>query len=159
MKREQLSAFMDGELDTAQEAPLLAQWRADEDMPRSWNEYHLIGDLLREHGIRHVELGARVSQALAQEPTVIAPRPKAQKAPARWLAVAAAVSAVAISTWTFQRYQAPAQAPALAANPAPLQVAQAPAAETKAYVAMHRQWSPISGFQTVDYAAAGVPGR
>ncbi|MDE2625346.1 MAG: sigma-E factor negative regulatory protein [Betaproteobacteria bacterium] len=165
MNREHLSALMDGELDPEHEAALLAQWRSDGDMPRVWNEYHLIGDLLRESGIQPTCLGERVAQAMAQEPTVLAPasRSKAPRAPARWLAVAAAVGAVAVSTWTFQRYQEPAQGPALAVNPvaAPAQLASAApvAAEMKPYVAMHRQWSPISGFQTVDYAAETGAGR
>ena len=165
MNREHLSALMDGELDPEQEAALLAQWRSDGDMPRVWNEYHLIGDLLRESGIQPTRLGERVAQAMAMEPTVLAPasRSKSPKAPARWLAVAAAVSAVAVSTWTFQRYQEPAREPALALNPevAPARVASAApmAAEMKPYVAMHRQWSPISGFQTVDYAAETGAGR
>ena len=165
MNREHLSALMDGELDPEQEAALLAQWRSDGDMPRVWNEYHLIGDLLRESGINHTRLGERVSQAMAQEPTVLAPpqHRAAPKPPARWLAVAAAVAAVAVTTWTFQRYQEPPQGPALALNQlaAPTRVAAANtiAPEMQPYVAMHRQWSPISGFQTVDYAAATVSGR
>lgn len=161
MNREQLSALMDGELNPDQEASLIAQWGKEGDLPRLWNDYHLIGDVLRENGIHHTQLGERVSQALAQEPTVLAPQRQVPGTPGRWLAVAAAVSAVAISTWTFQHYQAPS--PVLASSQAVAsartQLAQVPAVETKAYVAMHRQWSPISGFQTVDYADATVPGR
>ena len=164
MNREQLSALMDGELEEAKEPPLLARWSTDGDTARIWNEYHLIGDVLREHHIRHTCIGTRVSRALADEPTVLAParRPPRPALP-RWLAVAATVSAVAVTTWTFQNNSPlPGTAPAFTATaPAPVAAPTQVAATTEAgpYVQMHRQWSPLSGFQTVDYTTEGPSPR
>ena len=155
MNREHLSALMDGELDPSLEPTVLARMKDEDGLANIWNEYHLIGDVLREKGIGDIRVGERVTQALALEPTVLAPRrlsPTGQTT--RWLAVAAAVAAVAVSTWTLQRPEAPTSQ-MVARNEAPA-VATAPAAEAEHYVAMHRQWSPLSGFQTVDYTAGSI---
>jgi sigma-E factor negative regulatory protein RseA len=143
---------MDGELDPSLEATLLARMKDEGELTGIWNEYHLIGDVLREKGISNIRVGERVAQALSAEPTVLAPRRfSAPSQTTRWLAVAAAVAAVAVSTWTLQRPEAPTS-PMVARN-------EVPSAETEHYVAMHRQWSPLSGFQTVDYAASTVASR
>lgn len=161
MNHEHLSALMDGELDPSLEPTVLARMKDESELAKIWNEYHLIGDVLREKGIGDVRVGERVARALAEEPTVLAPRrlgPTGQTT--RWLAVAAAVAAVAVSTWTLQRPEAPssqmvARNEVPTAAPAP----SAQAAEAEHYVAMHRQWSPLSGFQTVDYAAGTIASR
>jgi sigma-E factor negative regulatory protein RseA len=161
MNREHLSAMMDGELDPSLEATVLARMKDEDDLAGVWNEYHLIGDVLREKGIGDVRVGQRVAEALLAEPTVLAPRRlRAPASPARWLAVAAAVAAVAVSTWTLQRPDAPSS-PVVARTEAPAEVsvASTQTAEAEHYVAMHRQWSPLSGFQTVDYAAGTVASR
>ncbi len=163
MNCEHLSALMDGELDPSLEPTLLAQMKDEGEFAKIWNEYHLIGDLLREKGIGDIRLGERVTLALAVEPTVLAPRrlsPAGQTT--RWLAVAAAVAAVAVSTWTLQRPEVPSSqmlARNEASTPVAAPVPAAQATEAEHYVAMHRQWSPLSGFQTVDYAAGTIASR
>ncbi len=160
MNREHLSALMDGELDPSLETTVWARMKDEGELARIWNEYHLIGDVLREKGIGNIRLGERVAQALSTEPTVLAPRRFGVAGqPTRWLAVAAAVAAVAVSTWTLQRPEAsPSQM--VARNEVPAESpAPSPPAEAEHYVAMHRQWSPLSGFQTVDYAAGTVASR
>ncbi len=165
MNREHLSALMDGELDPSLEPVVLAHMKDGGELVQIWNEYHLIGDVLREKGIGNVRLGERVARALVAEPTVVTPR---RASPAsritRWMAIAAAVAAVSVSTWTLQRNEGPSSqtmaqnaAPSTIATPTPPQVTQA--AEADPYVAMHRQWSPLSGFQTVDYAAGPIASR
>ncbi|MDE2259224.1 MAG: sigma-E factor negative regulatory protein [Betaproteobacteria bacterium] len=164
MNREHLSALMDGELDPLLEPMVLAHMKEEGELVQIWNDYHLIGDVLREKGIGNVRLGERVARALVAEPTILAPRRASPTSRiTRWLAVAAAVAAVSVSTWTLQRNEGPssqtmAQNTASSAVPAQtLQVTQT--TEADPYVAMHRQWSPLSGFQTVDYAAGTVASR
>jgi sigma-E factor negative regulatory protein RseA len=161
MNREHLSALMDGELDSSLEASVLARMKDEGELARIWNEYHLIGDVLREKGIGNIRVGERVAEALLAEPTVLAPRRfGAAGQTTRWLAAAAAVAAVAVSTWTLQRPESPStQMVARNEVPAEVSVPSAPSAEAEHYVAMHRQWSPLSGFQTVDYAAGTVASR
>lgn len=216
---ERLSALMDGQLDAEQEQALIRQW-AQEDVACRWNDYHLIGDVLREQEIRHVCLTRRISEALKAEPVVLVPKRRPPPVPARWLAVAATVAAVGLTTWNLRPpasdaptpgVQSASVAPPVAAvDPAPgattvlaLQSAQplapaepktkpvkdnpAPAVAGVAsltrtppviapeplpevatqlasqaaepYVALHRQWSTLSGFQTVDYETGPVSGR
>ena len=46
--KEQLSALMDGELESAQQDKILRQLAQDKDLQQRWQGYHLIGDALRE---------------------------------------------------------------------------------------------------------------
>ncbi len=48
---QQLSALMDGELDTAQTQALLQGNAMDTDMLQTWCSYHAIGDALRAHAV------------------------------------------------------------------------------------------------------------
>lgn len=77
-KREQLSAFMDGEAELHECDALLSnlcQQDSQEEQGR-WERYHLISDALKKNlpdNLQH-DLCARVSAALVDEPTVLAPR-------------------------------------------------------------------------------------
>ena len=175
MNGEHLSAHVDGELDEPQQRVILADLRNDVDAVQTWNTYHMIGEVLREKRVLHMDVAGRVAQALIREPTPLVPKARRLHAstPARWLAVAAAVAVVALSTRLLQWNdlsgsvapvaQNTASAPptqVVQANPAlnpPAQLAQAGNnSEAGAYVAMHHQWSPLSGFQAVDYVGAGA---
>ncbi|MCQ9616883.1 sigma-E factor negative regulatory protein [Paenalcaligenes niemegkensis] len=88
-----------------------------------WDTYHLIGDVLRSEELSITpsdKFYARLSKAIDDEPTVLAPRYLPRQKPVRWgmsgLAVAAAVAAVA---WVALPYfssgsQLPASTPVLA---------------------------------------------
>ena len=174
MTLERLSALMDGELDQDQAASLFAQLKTDATLPEAWNDYHLIGEALRHQGLPDARLGRRIAAALSDEPTVFVPavahhvktgnEAKVGVVRHRWAAVAAAVAVVSLVTWFIPgnspqpatghvvAQRAPVAEGVLAAST----LAQAdPTANEEPYVAMHRQWSPISGFQTVDYSATG----
>jgi len=77
-KREQLSALMDGETESHEFDALvksLCKRESEEDQAR-WERYHLISDVLNKNlpdNPQH-NLSARVSAALEDEPTVLAPR-------------------------------------------------------------------------------------
>lgn len=221
-RSERLSALMDAELDAAQEQELIRSWD-QEDTARCWNEYHLIGDVLREQEIRHVCLTQRISEALKAEPVVLAPKPwrRAAPVPTRWLAVAATVAAVSLTTWHLQQPASvaltngvqsatmaslvpasnpvsgatvlaqegarplpsnvaeslvkPTQEvhprelstmasttrtrPVISPEPAPEVATQLASQAAEPYVAWHRQWSTLSGFQTVDYETGPTSGR
>jgi len=71
--KEQLSAFIDGEEESKQ---VLDNLIHDQEMKESWSRYHLIGDCLRDNlpaGISN-QVSTHVSQALRDEPTVLAPK-------------------------------------------------------------------------------------
>lgn len=96
-KTEQLSALMDGELDANESDQLIQSLCHNEasDEQACWERYHLIGDALKNNlpGIIKHDLSSRVSAALADEPTVLAPR----RLRIRWKRVAKPLAGAAIA--------------------------------------------------------------
>jgi len=92
---------MDGEADAPVGARCLDAICADAGLRRTWETYHLIGDLIRGEGPSTDDATARFVTRLASEPTVLAPghaasRPSA--VPMTW-AAAAAVAGVGVVVW------------------------------------------------------------
>lgn len=97
-KREQLSALVDDEL-THEVSPVVNNLLEDKEAKETWARYHLIGDSLRGHLPEHIgDVSSNVSQAIASEPTILAPRKKSfdLMKPVMGFAIAASVAAVAI---------------------------------------------------------------
>jgi len=101
--KEQLSAFLDGELPEPESALLLKRLERDDDLRGALSRYSLIGAVLRNDGHAPAarQVAARVSAAIAREPA--ARQNGARKArvvamlrPLAGLAVAAGVSALAL---------------------------------------------------------------
>jgi len=98
---ENLSALVDGELDTGAGRRLMRRMGADEDLSRCWAEYHLIGDALRGMAEASFEL-PRFRAALEREPTVFSPlssRIAASMPARRVLSAVAAGVAIALVGW------------------------------------------------------------
>ena len=98
---EHLSSLIDGELDAHEAAAVLDALCRDAELQRRWSDLQLVGDALRSTDVAacHVEgFCARVSKALANEPTILAPRP-VRPAMRRYAipGVAVAASAAAIA--------------------------------------------------------------
>jgi sigma-E factor negative regulatory protein RseA len=102
-KREQLSAqisaLVDDEL-THESSSVIDSLLQDNESKEKWARYHLIGDSLRDHLPEHIgDISTNVSQAIASEPTVLAPgkkKPSNLMKPVMGFAIAASVAAVAI---------------------------------------------------------------
>ena len=97
-KREQLSALVDDEL-TQEASSVIESLLEDNDAKQTWTRYHLIGDSLRGHLPGHIgDISGNVSQAIASEPTILAPKKKSSDLmkPVMGFAIAASVAAVAI---------------------------------------------------------------
>jgi len=136
---EQVSALIDGEMDRGEAEATIGRLCADPALLRQWHELHLVGDALRSNEVAACDVFqfcARVSAAIAQEPTVLAPRPAAVLGLRRFwvpgLAVAASVAAVSFIAVPLLRSPetasiAQAIAPALEASPVEL-VSQKPVA-------------------------------
>ena len=101
---EQLSTLVDDEL--ANQDAVLEQVAADPELTARWSRYHLMRDVITGH-IPEQPLGdiaGRVSQALENEPVILAPvHKRKRKIPfvlkqVGGLAIAATVSAVAVIT-------------------------------------------------------------
>jgi len=102
-KREQLSALVDDEL-TQEATSVIESLLEDNEAKETWARYHLIGDSLRGRLPGHIgDISSGVSQALASEPTILAPAKKSVNRkssdlmkPVMGFAIAASVAAVAI---------------------------------------------------------------
>jgi len=94
--RPKISAFVDGELERQELAEVIEAVERDETARETWQLYHLIADALHDTALRAPGFSARVAQALAAEPTVLAPgRLPAERA--RWVALSAAASVAAVT--------------------------------------------------------------
>ncbi len=145
---QEISAWMDGEAGPHESESALRKCCASEEALRTWQAYHLIGDALRGQSPSGTQTASRVMAALAQEPTVLAPRARAASAARIGLAAAASVATVAVVGWIGVQggLSTPpatvAKAPAKAAEPV-LAVVTPPAAQppidVQDYLVAHRQ--------------------
>jgi sigma-E factor negative regulatory protein RseA len=93
---ERISALMDGELDDEEAVRELKRCGGDATLIEGWATYHLIGDVLRAEAPLRSGFDARLREALAAEPTVLAPRPSTVRRKARLFALSAAASAAGV---------------------------------------------------------------
>ena len=98
---ENISALMDGEAEDQESHQVLLRLGDTPEARESWDVYHLIGDVMRGENVSGLDVSRRVSAALSQEPTVLAPaRIRRVNAPMRFaLSAAASISAVAVVGW------------------------------------------------------------
>jgi|SRR5215207_9372211 len=101
--KEQLSAFLDGELPDAETALLLKRLERDDDLRGALSRYSLIGAVLRNDGDVPAarQVAARVSAAIAREPAqdgsgISRPRRAALLRSGAGFAIAAGVAAAAL---------------------------------------------------------------
>jgi sigma-E factor negative regulatory protein RseA len=101
--REQVSAFLDGELPNSETELLLKRLTRDAELRESFGRYALIGEALRgaSPGVLSRGFSSRVNLAIDGEPVPAAAQPQNARAPRWWrplagIGVAAGVAAVAI---------------------------------------------------------------
>ncbi len=106
--REQISAIMDGEMDSKSCGTSIKS----AEFKQTWFRYHLISDCMHDRIASHVDLNLtqRISESIQAEPTILAPTPNSTSKyikPLAGMAVAASVAAMAIIG--FQQLQTPQQ--------------------------------------------------
>jgi len=98
--KPELSALLDGELESRQARAVVAEIWADDSLRVAWRDYQLIGDALRGKGDLSGDITARVMDRLRAEPVVLAPRAIPQDDWRRsLLALAASLAGVAVVGW------------------------------------------------------------
>ena len=124
-REEIISALVDGEASESELDSILSQLESDSELQDSWHRYNLISDALHNNLTSRLEpaFHKRISAALEDEPTILAPR-KSRRNPlsmpwfkqAAGLGIAASVTAIAI--FSVQNLdQGGGQQPAVAAAP------------------------------------------
>lgn len=111
---EALSGLADGELSGEESETILARLRDDEALWRQWNRVHLIRATLAQHLPDRVDpaFADRVSEALRDEPTIMAPNPVPRgffRGRRRNAALATAASFLVAAIVGFQVLQGPAE--------------------------------------------------
>jgi sigma-E factor negative regulatory protein RseA len=173
--KENLSAFIDDELDDHQAQQLLDRLHADGDLRDEFALRVMVGDALRGDVGLGADFTASVMSRLDDEPTVLAPIALSRKSSVRsmWMSAAAAVSGVALVSWIGLDLMQPGSEHQIAAvtPPAPVQVVlaepaaveasvvvaqQAAQAPLRAYLVAHHGYSPTGSMQGVALYARGV---
>ena len=113
-KKEQLSAFMDGEID-GQDKNLVGQLLKEPELLDTWSRYHLISDCLKHHLPEHIDkdLAGNVSKSVQKEPAIVAPVRLSHPLikPITGFAIAASVTALAILSIQQQQLGGPHEIP------------------------------------------------
>jgi sigma-E factor negative regulatory protein RseA len=173
--REQISAFLDGELPNSETELLLKRLTRDAELRESFGRYALIGESLRGGGSGRLSHGftSRVNRAIDGEPVVVAhPQIPSPGAPHWWRPLAGAAVAAGVAVVAVLALQQRADAPTMRAGlPAtaqtvdagkpkealsytvPATLAEAPAALPAArltnYVFAHSKYSSVLGQSNV----------
>src|SRR5262245_18770306 len=143
---------MDGELDAHQTDQQCARLNRDEDARATWDTFHLIGDAVRGNCQNSPSLRAQLSTRLAQEPTVLTPRPRpARRIAAYALSAAASLSAVAlVGCVAMQEPQTPTAQITVAPPPVqpPVELVSLPSeGQMNASSIAHQEFSPSTAIQ------------
>jgi len=159
---QEISSLMDGELEAHEAERAIRSCCASSESAQKWQEYHLIGDVLRGGKPHPTDTAARVSLALQGEPAMIA-RPKRMHETTVGriaLAAAASVATIGVVGWIgTQGGQSPG-VPVVAKNPAAIPVANksvAPTVDVQDYYIAHKQlpsYQPVNNRTTPAAAAA-----
>ena len=113
-KKEQLSAFMDGEID-GQDKNLVDQLLKDPELLDTWSRYHLVSDCLKQSLPESIDknLAGNISKSLQKEPAIVAPVRLSHPLikPVAGFAIAASVTALAILGIQQQQLGGPHETP------------------------------------------------
>jgi sigma-E factor negative regulatory protein RseA len=160
--KQNISALMDGELFDDEAEALLDKLKRSPNAHEDWHTYHLISDALRQPGHIHADIGAALRERLQAEPTVLAPHLRAGRN-ARWFALSAAASVMALALVTWMSVQVgtePAPQIAMQQQPAPIRPASFPANNRlNDYLMAHQEFSPSTDVQGAASYIRAVAGQ
>ena len=164
---------MDGELPADEAERIIKGCCGSEELKAKWQAYHLIGEALRGEAAPRGASTRRIMEAIAQEPTVLAPPPRRATASAGRIAFAAAAAVAspaetkktapgAVGGGTGMRDSAGPAGPVIAKSatvaPQAVPVAAAnvvPMRNVNEYLVVHRQVPNAEFYRPVAAQAAG----
>jgi sigma-E factor negative regulatory protein RseA len=141
--KQEISALMDGEMFEDQAEVFLDKLKRHPDMQQDWENYHLIGDALRQPDHICKSFGKSFHERLQAEPTVVAPYKRTSQRIRNFaLSAVASVMALALVAWlSIQVGSEPA--PQVAAAQLPQGNAIRPvSAQAGDYLMAHQEFSP-----------------
>jgi sigma-E factor negative regulatory protein RseA len=143
--KQQISAFMDGELFDDEAEALLDNLKRDPQAHERWQAFHLISDVLRQPDNVNVNVTRAVAEWLKSEPTVLAPSRRVAHN-ARWFALSAAASVLAMALVAWMSVQVGTEPAAqIAMQQSPTAVRPASFSATPPfndYLMAHQEYSP-----------------
>ncbi len=163
--KEKVSALLDGALDEHASSRMLESLKRDGGLRREWENYCLIGDVLRDEPLLSSDFASNVMLCLDDEPTVLAPAKR--EAGGGWarhlMPVAASVMGVAAVGWVAMmlsgagadsiqvaRAKVPAAVVASANEPRIARVASSPAEPSeREYLFAHQAMAPSAAMPGV----------
>ena len=147
--KSRISAWMDGELERQDAEGMIDAIKIEGEARETWRSYQLIGDSMRDTRQLSAGFAARVSAALAAEPTVLAPRAKPIYEQRRWQVLSVAASLAAVAFVVSVAFAPQEGAVPVAAVPAPaMETAQvAPPDAADDYLLAHQGYSPRNTLQ------------
>ena len=158
---QEISSLMDGELDAHEAERAIRACCASGEAAGKWQEYHLIGDVLRGGKPHPTGTAERVRLALEKEPAIVArPRRILDTTFGRVaLAAAASVATIGVVGWIGSQGGLPTSSGTVAANPAvvpvqPVALQPRPAAAPEEYLTAHRQIPSPDLYRTVNNKTA-----
>lgn len=156
---QEISSLMDGELESHEAERAIRSCCATSEAAKKWQEYHLIGDVLRGGKPHPTGTADRVRTALEAEPAIIArPRRLHETFLGRVaFAAAASVATIGVVGWIGSQGGATVPAGVVAKGPAAVQPVvhqprSAPAPEE--YLTAHRQIPSPDLYRTVNQKSA-----
>jgi sigma-E factor negative regulatory protein RseA len=141
--KQEISALMDGEMFEDQADAFLDKLKRHPEMQQDWENYHLIGDALRQPDHICKSFGNSFHERLQAEPTVIAPYKRTSQRVRNFaLSAVASVMALALVAWlSLQVGSEPA--PQVATAQLQQNSAIRPAsAQANDYLMAHQEFSP-----------------
>lgn len=143
--KERLSAFMDG---VADDQSVVESLSSLDDARTTWNNYHLIRDVLTQHYVPGSQgIAAKVSAAIKDEPTILSPqrlvKSKKLLRHASGMAIAATIATVAILV-VRQSPEVPQDMPTFAVGPItqqPVRLTAADENKLSGYIVSHNEYS------------------
>ena len=96
---DRISALMDGELNDREAQSTIVRLKDDSELRIRWDDFHLVRDALRGEPLLSSSFNEKLSERLAAEPTVLAPRrllPRTRRVTTYALSAAASVAAAAL---------------------------------------------------------------
>lgn len=131
--KEKISALMDGDLALEDAEYLMTALKTNGEAAKSWDTYHVIGDVMRGNNVLAPGMTSRIMQEIAKQPVVMAPKATLlRNIPQVW-SLAASVGAIFFVSLVIMHQQTQE------AKNAPIEIAQNLPSE---YLLAHQSMSP-----------------